>query len=99
MVEKLQKQSRLTRAAVAKKDADTILKALRNISSLCDVFQVSFLSYRQYLRVDIDLFKDRYPAEHRGNSRRNIGGTVLLLSPEKWMTLIEHTCSTWTLVR
>ena len=54
MVQKLQKQSRLTRAALAKKDADTILKALRNISSLCDVFQVSFSSYRQKLRVHTD---------------------------------------------
>jgi len=45
MVEKLQKLSRLTRAALAAKHADTILKALRNISSLCDVFQVSFSSY------------------------------------------------------
>ena len=44
-VEKLQKQSRLTRTAVARKDADTILKALRNINSLCDAFQVSFSSY------------------------------------------------------
>jgi hypothetical protein len=44
-VNKLQKQSLLTRAAVAKKDADTILKALRNINNLCDVFQVSFSSY------------------------------------------------------
>ena len=43
-VNKLQKQSRLTRAAMAKKDADTILKALRNINSLCDAFQVSFSS-------------------------------------------------------
>ena len=45
MVKELQEQSRLTRAASAKKDAGTILKALRNISSLCDVFQVSFSSY------------------------------------------------------
>jgi len=56
MVEKLQKQSRLTRSALAKKDADTILKALRNINSLCDVFQVSFSNYRQKLRADLITF-------------------------------------------
>ncbi|PPQ81031.1 hypothetical protein CVT25_014426 [Psilocybe cyanescens] len=39
-VEELQKQWLLTRAAVATKDADTILKALRNINNLCDVFQI-----------------------------------------------------------
>jgi len=55
-VEKLQKQSRLTRSALAKKDADTILKALRNINSLCDVFQVSFSNYRQKLRADLITF-------------------------------------------
>ena len=55
-VNKLQKQSRLTRAALAKKDADTILKALRNINSLCDAFQVSFSSYWQKLCMHIDHF-------------------------------------------
>ena len=44
-IEELQKQILLTRAALATKDADTILKTLRSISSLCDVFQVSFSSY------------------------------------------------------
>jgi len=45
MVKALQKQSRLTCVALSTKDADLILKALRNISSLCDAFQVSFSSY------------------------------------------------------
>ena len=53
-IEELQKQILLTRAALATKDADTILKTLRSISSLCDVFQVSFSSYWQKLRVYID---------------------------------------------
>lgn len=44
-VEALQERSMSTRAALAQKDADAILKALRNIISLCDVFQVSFSSY------------------------------------------------------
>jgi hypothetical protein len=44
-VEMLQEQSMLNRAASAQKDADVILKALRNIISLCDIFQVNFLSY------------------------------------------------------
>ncbi|KAF8817122.1 hypothetical protein BYT27DRAFT_6945768 [Phlegmacium glaucopus] len=39
-VEELQDHSLLTRAAEGTKDADTILKAFRNISSLCDVFQI-----------------------------------------------------------
>ena len=56
MVEKLQKPSRLTRAALAAKHADIILKALRNISSLCDVFQVSSSSYWKRLRVHTDHF-------------------------------------------
>jgi len=59
-VNKLQKQSRSTRAALAKKDADTILKALRNINSLCDAFQVSFSRYRcvhinHFLKIDTQL--------------------------------------------
>jgi hypothetical protein len=44
MVEVLQEQPILTQAASAQKDANTILKALRNIISLCDIFQVSFSS-------------------------------------------------------
>lgn len=55
-IEELQKQILLTRAALATRDADTILKTLRSISSLCDVFQVSLSSYRQKLRVSIDHF-------------------------------------------
>jgi hypothetical protein len=43
-VEEMQKHSLLARGAEGTKDADTIMKAFRNISSLCDVFQVSFLS-------------------------------------------------------
>jgi len=59
-VNKLQKQSRSTRAALAKKDADTILKALWNINSLCDAFQVSFSRYRRvhinhFLKIDTQL--------------------------------------------
>jgi hypothetical protein len=50
-VEALQEQSMLTHAASAQKDADTIVKALRNIISLCDVFQVSFSSYCHKLCV------------------------------------------------
>ena len=55
-IEELRKRILLTHAALATKDADTILKTLRSISSLCDVFQVSFSSYQQKLRVYIDHF-------------------------------------------
>jgi len=41
-IEDMQKHSLLARGAEGKKDADTILKAIRNINSLCDVFQVGF---------------------------------------------------------
>jgi hypothetical protein len=41
-VQELEKHSLATRTAEGTKDADKILKALRNINSLCDVFQVSF---------------------------------------------------------
>lgn len=41
-VENLHDQSLLTRIAEGAKDTDAILKAFRNISSLCNVFQVSF---------------------------------------------------------
>jgi len=44
-VEELQDHSLLTRVAEGTKDANSILKAVRNISSLCDVFQVSFSNY------------------------------------------------------
>jgi hypothetical protein len=43
-VRDLEKHSLATRTAEGTKDADKILKALRNINSLCDVFQVGFSS-------------------------------------------------------
>ena len=41
-IEDMQKQSLWARGAEGTKDADMILKAIRNINSLCDVFQVGF---------------------------------------------------------
>ena len=42
-----------TRTLEGTKDADTVLKVFRNISSLCDVFQVSFSHHGQgYLYID-----------------------------------------------
>ena len=41
-VEKLYDNSLWTRTLKGTKDADTVLKVFRNISSLCDIFQVSF---------------------------------------------------------
>ena len=38
----MQKHSLPARVADGTKDADTIQKAIRNINSLCDVFQVGF---------------------------------------------------------
>jgi hypothetical protein len=43
-IEDMQKHSLLARGAEGTKDADKILKAIRNINSLCDVFQVGFSS-------------------------------------------------------
>jgi hypothetical protein len=40
-VQKLHGNSLWTRTLEGTKDADAVLKAFRNISSLCDVFQVS----------------------------------------------------------
>jgi hypothetical protein len=45
-VEELQDHPLLTRTAKGTKDANTILKAFRNISNLCDVFQVSIYQYK-----------------------------------------------------
>ena len=42
MIEDMQNHSVLVRGAEGAKDADMILKAIRNINSLCDVFQVGF---------------------------------------------------------
>ena len=42
LIEDMQKHSVLVRGAEGAKDADMILKAIRNINSLCDVFQVGF---------------------------------------------------------
>ena len=42
VVRNLQGHSVLTRTAEGSKDADTIMKAIRNINDLCGVFQVSF---------------------------------------------------------
>jgi hypothetical protein len=50
-VEDLHGHSRATRIAERNKDADAILKAFRNISSLCDVFQVR-LSNDQKSKLD-----------------------------------------------
>ena len=41
-IEGMQKHSLPARVAEGTKDADTILKTIRNINSLCDVFQVGF---------------------------------------------------------
>jgi len=41
-IEDMQKNSLPARAVEGAKDADMILKAIRNINSLCDVFQVGF---------------------------------------------------------
>ena len=41
-IEDMQNHSPLARGAEGRKDADTILKAVRNINSLCDVFLVCF---------------------------------------------------------
>jgi hypothetical protein len=42
LIEGMHKHSVLARGAEGTKDADTILKAIRNINSLCDVFQVGY---------------------------------------------------------
>ena len=44
-IEEMQKRSLLACGAEGRKDADTILKAIRNINSLCDTFQVGFSSH------------------------------------------------------
>jgi hypothetical protein len=44
-VKEMQNRPLFARTAEGTKDADTILKAFRNISSLCDRFQVSFSGY------------------------------------------------------
>ena len=46
-VEKLHGNSLWTRTLQGTKDADTVLKVFRNISSLCDIFQVSILHHGQ----------------------------------------------------
>ena len=46
-IEKLYGKSLWTRTLEGTKDADAVLKVFRNISSLCDVFQVSCLHYWQ----------------------------------------------------
>ena len=53
-VKKLYGNSLWTRTLQGTKDADTLLKTFRNISSLCDVFQVSFSHHGQGLSVYID---------------------------------------------
>jgi hypothetical protein len=42
LIEDIQKNSLLAPGAEGAKGADTMLKAMRNINSLCDVFQVGF---------------------------------------------------------
>jgi hypothetical protein len=44
-VKEMQMRSLVTRAAESTKDAEKILKAFQDISSLCDRFQVSFPGY------------------------------------------------------
>jgi aerobic-type carbon monoxide dehydrogenase small subunit (CoxS/CutS family) len=46
-VEKIYGKSLWTRTLEGTKDADTVLKVFRNISSLCDVFQVGFSHHGQ----------------------------------------------------
>ena len=53
-VEKLYGKSLWTRTLEGTKDADTVLKVFRNISSLCDLFQVRFFSLQTRMFVDID---------------------------------------------
>jgi hypothetical protein len=45
LAENLLDNSLWMRTGQSTKDADTILKVFRNISSLCEVFQVSFSNY------------------------------------------------------
>jgi hypothetical protein len=54
-IEDVQNHSLPARVAEGTKDADTILKAIRNINSLCDVFQVGFRVIKK-LRVDVEPF-------------------------------------------
>jgi hypothetical protein len=51
-VEKLCGKSLWTRTLEGTKDADAVLKVFRNISSLCDVFQVSFSHGQGCLYID-----------------------------------------------
>ena len=62
VVEKLHDNTLWIRTAESTKDADTILKAFRNISSLCEVFQVSLpnnwpprMFIEQFLKIDTQL--------------------------------------------
>ena len=53
-IEKLYDKSLWTRTLEGTKDADAVLKVFRNISRLCDVFQVSFWHNRQVcLYIDL----------------------------------------------
>jgi hypothetical protein len=51
-VEKLFGNSLWTRTLEGTKDADTVLKVFRNVSSLCDVFQVSFSHNGRSVYID-----------------------------------------------
>jgi len=53
-VKKLQSNNLATRAARSAKDSDTILKAFRNISNLCDVFQIDTQLHTEVTAEDID---------------------------------------------
>jgi len=62
MVEKLHDNPLWIRTVESTNDFDTILKAFRNISSLCEVFQVSFLNdwpprvcIEQFVKIDTQL--------------------------------------------
>jgi len=45
IIEKLHDNPLWARTIESTKDADTIMKVFRNVSSLCEVFQVSFSNY------------------------------------------------------
>ena len=60
-VEKLLGNSLWTRTLEGTKDANAVLKVFRNISRLCDVFQVSFSHHGQRYPCIWPHRKDRYP--------------------------------------
>ena len=69
-VEKLLGNSLWTRTLEDTKDADAVLKVFRNISRLCDVFQVSFSHHGQRYPCIWPHRKDRYPTPPKPDIRR-----------------------------